>query len=152
MRSPGVIYRKYRQIKRKLLYYKISEYHKKAHQNCAYGHFVKYSDNDNRDRTSKLCMYSVWTDPKKEFDHRKIDVCTCAASCNAFAPKRSKESLAEDFEKEIQDYNTCLKKYPELAAYKWVLDKDLEEAKKNPGLINRFLISVIIFIENILKP
>jgi hypothetical protein len=151
MRSPGVIYRKYRQVKRKLMYLKISESFRKDHHNCSYGHYIKYKDNDNRNRTAKICMFGVFNDPASNNDYRKMDVCTCASKCNAFAAKRTRKEIIESFEKEISNSNVLQAKYPELAAYKWVLDKDLDEAKKKPGIINTILISLISFFEKAMK-
>ena len=39
MKSPGVIYRKYRQLKRKILYEKLQEARKKLSKNC-----LKYTE------------------------------------------------------------------------------------------------------------
>jgi hypothetical protein len=151
MKSPGVVYRKYRQMLRKKLYFLVVENYKRDHGNCAYAHTVKYLDVNNRNRSSKMCLYAVLTDPKGENDSRKIDVCTCASECNAFAPAKSKEEVVKEFERDIKDYKTCLRKYPELAAFSWLLDKDLEDAKKNPNFLDKIVIYLINFLENLLK-
>lgn len=151
MKSPGVIYRKYRQVKRKLLYFKIAESYRKSHKNCHYGHFIRYRDSDNGPRSTKICMYAVWNDPEGLYDHRKLDICTCASKCNAFAPKKTRDEIVAEFEREVDDRDICITKYPELFTYKWVLDKDLEAAKKKPGLLSRIIVWAINFLEKLLK-
>jgi len=156
MRSPGVIYRKYRQQIRKKLYYLTLESYKKMHENCVYGYSIKYRDTNNRDRSSKICLYGVLGgategDKINIENFVKLDVCTCASECNAFAPKRTKEEVAEKFESDISDYNQCKKLYPEIAVYKWVLDRDQEYAKKKPNIINRLIVFLIDILENSLK-
>lgn len=151
MRSPGVIYREYRKAKRKALYLMIADSFKKAHSNCTYGLTIDYTDNDSSKCSTKICMYSVELGSPDHADLRKMDVCTCASNCNAFAPSKTRDQIVEEFEKEIADDDTLSHKYPEIAAYQWVLDKELVEAKKNPSFIRRILISMISFFENLLK-
>ena len=149
MKSPGIVYRKYRQVKRKLLYYCLTESYKKAHDNCLYGHLIKYDDTDNRHRSAKLCLFGVRD--KQNLDARNLDVCTCAMECNAFAPKATKDEVVKNFESDVENEFICSEKYPELAAYLWVLDKDLELAKKNPNVFNMFVIYLINILEKVLK-
>jgi len=147
VKSPGVIYRKYRQVKRKYLFNKVSESYRKDHENCSYGHSVEYKDTNNRERNAKLCMCGVDGPGKQVKDFRCIDICTNAASCNAFAPKRNRDEVSAEFE----DFDICSAKYPEIAAYMWVLDKDLETAKKNISPITKLIISLIDLLESTLK-
>jgi hypothetical protein len=145
MRSPGVIYRRYRQIKKKILYDKLAEAHKCLHCNCHYGKRVTYTDEFGIERVLKVCNYNSL------LDEGRVEGCTDPIQCNAFANKWSKEKVIEEVDKELADYNIKKRKYPELTVLEWALDKDLNDATKNPGVFGTFIIKCIEFLESILK-
>jgi hypothetical protein len=147
MRSPGVIYRRYRQLKRKLLYDRVVQARKTCHENCHYGRLLQTSDSDNNTMCLRLCLYGLDT---QNLDSSKPEICTNAWECNAFINKWTKEKVVEQFDQEMSSWEVKCDKYPELAAFEWVLDKDLIEAMKNPGPIAKALILLVMVMENIL--
>lgn len=145
MRSPGVIYRRYRQIKKKILYDKLGSAIVCCHENCFYGKIVSYSDKHNVDHTIKVCNYNSL------LDQGRIEVCTNPIECNAFANKWTKDAILELVDKELSDHETKRKLYPELTILEWALDKDLNDAIKNPGFFGSIIVRCIEFLEGILR-
>jgi len=162
MRSPGVIYRKYRQLRRKYLYETIQASRRKRHENCVYGELVKYKDQHGVEKEVKLCTYNCaacnlldnpWPPPLPAFTRsvQGLDVCTCPGDCSAFAPKWSKEAVTERFEEVLKDDELKHKFYPELEAYQWVLDKTFTNAQENPGFLGKIIVFFIKVLEDTLK-
>lgn len=151
MRSPGVIYRRYRQAKKKILFDKISLIHQKSFENCMYGLPVDYKDNDSKSRTVKLCSFAAGTTSSATIDLASLDVCTCASKCNAFAPNKTKAQITHDFNEELKSPEIVLRKYPEVALMEWVLDNELEKAKVNMSPIKKLIVTIINFLERSLK-
>lgn len=156
MRSPGVVYRRYRQLRRKLLYKKIQESRKKLHDNCVYGKKIEYfDDSSGTTQIVRLCMYSCKLSSlglSKNIDmSENLDICTSPSVCNAFACKWSKEKIEEEFNSELNNYSIKEEKYPELAVFEWILDKSLHDAQINPGWFGNLLVRTIIILENLLK-
>ncbi len=145
MKSPGIIYRRYRQLKKKFLYEKVIEAKLKKHSNCFYGNSVEYPDKNGYTKEVQLCMLEPY---RKNLD--EISVCTCSQECNAFLNKRDKEIVVIEFEKVIQDSRTKAELYPELDLLEWVLDKDKTDAIKNPNLIGKFLLKAMDVLEYLL--
>lgn len=144
MRSPGVIYRRYRQLKKKLLYEKVSAAHRRIHKNCVYGCTVPCTDNEGSVFRAKICLYEL------RFN-KGLSECTDPGNCNAFVLKWTKEKVVKQFEKEISNPATKKKLYPELSLMEWMLDKDLKKATEEPGFFGRIIISIIDKLENLLK-
>lgn len=150
MRSPGVIYRKYRNIKKRYLYEKILLHRKASHDNCFYGSLLEYTDTQGKRRAVRICKLNL----KRSYYGdvvKNLDICTCPLSCNAFVPKTSKDTIKYEFEQELKDPIIKKTKYPELVELEWVLDKSLNEAKKNPSFLGKLIINIINLLENILK-
>jgi hypothetical protein len=145
MRSPGVIYRRYRQLRKKILYDKLEMARRYLHCNCHYGKIVTYTDEFDREKTLLVCNYNLL------LTEGRIEVCTNPATCNAFVNMWSKEKVIEVVEKELADHDTKRRLYPELTVLEWALDKDLNEAVKNPGFIGTIIIKCIGFLESILR-
>lgn len=152
MKSPGIIYRYYRQLKKKYLYERIQEARKRYFQNCIYGRPVFYKDDHGNERTVRLCVFTVcrattWDDTVPN----AYDICTNPWDCNAFAQKWTKESVIEQFNKELDNQLVKRSRYPDLALMEWVLDKELTEAEKKPNFIGIILVYMIKILENVLK-
>lgn len=153
MRSPGVIYRKYRQIKRKYLYEAVSDAKKQCHENCVYGFILSYTDEDGKDQKLKLCDYGSINEKIKGNNIEAVyglDVCTCPKECNAFVRKWNKKAVIETFKEELSDPAIKRNKYPELEAYEWILEKSLTEAKRNPSIFGKIIIFFIKLLEDLL--
>jgi len=146
MKSPGVIYRKYRQLKRKLLYERIVKARQVSHCNCFYGRSIGHGSAVDPGFTwFNICSYD-YDSGKKE-----MVLCTCPKECNAFANKWDRKKVEELFEKDMSNWKTKVERYPELIALEWVLDKDLTDAMKNPRFLGRLVIGLIMLLEKTLK-
>lgn len=146
MRSPGVIYRRYRQIKRKILYEKIVESRKKEHKNCFYGSILK-ATKDGETRLIKICALNSFY-PKKQ---KNFELCTCPKDCNAFVNKHTKEKIENNFNNILKNDKKLNKEHPDLFVLKWVLDKKLTENIKNPTGFIKYIVVIIEFLEEIIK-
>lgn len=144
MRSPGVIYRRYRQLKKKILYDRILEARKRIFDNCYYGKIVTFLDASNNEHMVKACSYP-------DLPKDRIELCLKSYSCNAFVNKRKKVDIIKDVEKDLLNYKIKKEYYPDLIILEWVLDKDLKEAIKEPNFFGKLIISCINFLENMLK-
>jgi hypothetical protein len=147
MKSPGVIYRKYRQRKRKLLYEMVVQARQVSHENCHYGQTVEHMDFSESGCRAQFKICAFGFDPAS----RKIEFCTCPKECNAFVNKWTKEKVEESFEKSLLDWGTKVKLYPDLVALEWVLDKELTDAIKEPNFMGKVIIATILFLEHVLK-
>lgn len=152
MKSPGVIYRYYRQLKKKYLYERIQEARKKYFQNCIYGRPVIYKDDHGYDRTVRLCVFAMcrskaWDDTVPN----AYDICTCSRECNAFAQKWSKERVIDQFNKELDNQLVKRNRYPDLLLLEWILDKELTDAEKTPNFMGIILVYLIKCLETALK-
>ena len=162
MRSPGVIYRRYRQLRRKYLYETIIASRKKRHENCVYGELVNYKDQYGADKEVRLCSYSCESChltnnplplplPPYTRSVKGLDICTCPRDCSAFATKWSRSAVTEKFEEILADEELKNKYYPALSSYQWILDKTLTDAKEKPNFIGRIVVISIKVLEDILK-
>jgi hypothetical protein len=88
---------------------------------------------------------------KSKLDLNLIDLCRNPKECSAFCYRYSKEDIEKHFREELNNSDIKYKKYPELSAYEWVLDKTLLEAQKRLGLWGRFIVFLINLLENTLK-
>jgi hypothetical protein len=146
MKSPGVIYRRYRQLKRKFLYEKVVRARQISHCNCFYGRSIGHGSAGD----PGFSWFNIFTydyDPNK----KEMVLCTCPKECNAFANKWTKEKVEVDFEKEMSDWKVKIERYPELVALEWVLDKDLTDAMKNPSPAGNLILNTIVLLEKLLK-
>jgi hypothetical protein len=163
MRSPGVIYRKYRQIKRKYLYEALVSSREKKHDNCVYGRSISYTDCLGNPKEVLVCSYGCLsksgealasiagpgTDLMNEV--YGLDVCTCPRDCSAFASKWNREEVIRRFEGIVKNQALRSKCFPELEAYEWVLDKQLTDTANSPSYIGKVIIYLIKVLEDALK-
>jgi hypothetical protein len=145
MRSPGVIYRRYRQIKKKILYDTLEKAKLCRHENCHYGKEVQYTDVFHMEHSLKVCNYTSL------LSEGRIEVCTNPLECNAFVNKWNKNKVVEAVDSALSDPDLKRKCHPELTIMEWVLDKDLNEAIKNPGFLGTIVVKGIEFLEGILR-
>lgn len=143
MKSPGVIYRRYRQLKRKLLYDKLQEIRKRSGKNCVYGKAIDIIDG-NKTFHAHVCLYNKHIDSG-------LECCNHADECNAFICKFAKEDVVVFFNQELKDPSVRNKKYPELNVLEWVLDKSLDDAIKEPTIFVKIIVLAIGFLEGLIK-
>jgi hypothetical protein len=144
MRSPGVVYRRYRQLRRKILYDRLDHARACIPDNCFYCSKSSYIDSDNKEKSINICSYG-------NINESHIEICSEAHSCNAFINKWTREAVVEQTEKIFTNYAMKKSLYPELTVLEWVLDKDLNDALENPGLVGAAIIWCINLLENLLK-
>jgi len=104
-----------------------------------------YKEGSNIERTIKICMYG------QTFTEGNIEICTNPYICNAYVNKWNKDKVIEAVDKMLSDHETKKKLYPELTMLEWVLDKDLNDAIKNPGFFGTIIVKCIEFLESILR-
>jgi hypothetical protein len=143
MKSPGVIYRRYRQLKRKVLFDKLQDAKRKLAKNCFYGKELEIIDGGKHLKIH-ICLYN------KNFNNG-LDACNHPEGCNAFVYKFSKKYIEDEFDNELKNPTLRNKKYPELNCLEWVLDKSLDDAKKEPSIIVKIIILAISFLEGVIK-
>lgn len=156
MRSPGVTYRRYRQQVRKILNEQIISEKLKNHKNCLFGTTVLLNK-DGKNVEIPICFYTE-KDISPFEDNRPAEICKCIydckkCDCDRFQYKQEdpKNYVKERLSKEINNPHICEKKYPELYAYRWVLDKELTESMKEPNVIQKIFVWLIYFLEEIVK-
>jgi hypothetical protein len=143
MKSPGIIYRRYRQLKRKILYEKLQESRRRIAKNCIYGKSLDIIDK-YKTHSVYICLYN------KDVS-KGLDVCNHPEECNAYICKNSRKDIEDGFENELKDFSIRNKKYPELSTLEWVLDKSLDDAKKEPTNFVKMVIFIINYLENLIK-
>lgn len=144
MRSPGVIYRRYRQLKKKVLFERAARAKARLHENCVYGRVLTYKDKHGVDRALKGCEYAGLCGGS-------FEICDNPRECSAFANKWTREDIEFQIESELDEYEVKRKKYPEIATLEWVLDKDFFEAVQNPGIFARVILWLIMTLESLLR-
>ena len=140
MKSPGIIYRQCRKIRKKHLFKRLERSRRRLHENCAFGTILTFDRNGDT-KYVRLCT----------FKKNHMELCTNPRECNAFAPLYSKEDVVSEFEKILDDPWKLRNAYPDLAAYQWVLDKPLDDVYRAPGLLATFLIWLINLLEWMVK-
>jgi len=141
MKSAGVIYRQYRQVRKLALIRALSMARQRTHENCHYASVIQYKDVDGYDKVTKLCLLHPG----------QPDVCTNPRDCNAFAKRWTDDVVAEEFSKAMADDATKKRLFPELWAYEWMLDKSLTEAKKAPRGFSKMLVWMISILESVVR-
>lgn len=126
MKSAGEVYRKLKEAKFRhwvALYKKLS---KKTPENCKYNYAYKFIGNDGQSYTLRLCMLHQGGD---KIQPHLIDICQADSdchNCNGFIQKYTREQIKEIFLKELDSKQVKEKKYPEICALEWVLEKYTE--------------------------
>ena len=144
MRSPGVIYRRYRQYKKKILFERAAKAKNREHENCVYGKELTYKDRNGIDRHIRACMYTGVVEGS-------FEVCDNPCECSAFANRWTREDIESQVEAELGEFEIKNEKYPEIAVLEWVLDKDYFDAIQNPGILTKTVVGMIMFLEQFLK-
>lgn len=128
MRSHGAVYRKLKEVKYRHLVALYRKYLKKTPQNCRYNYQYEIKSKDGKKCSIGLCLLHQPNpeDINQGIHTHLLDVCDCQAhssQCNAFVPKYTKEQLKNMLEEELKDKNIRGKKYPDICALEWVLEK-----------------------------
>jgi hypothetical protein len=127
VRSSYTVYRKLREVKYRYLILFYKRYLKKAPYNCKYNYAYKFTGEDGIEHEIRLCL--LHQENKENLSKgvflNLIDVCDKTADCNqcnAFVFKYSKKDIQQIFEEDIKNNK---KKYPEICALEWVLERSI---------------------------
>jgi hypothetical protein len=152
MKSPGVIYRQFRLLKHNRLKKELQEKLARCPQNCSSWRELSIKDEKGKPYRVPMCFFRQ---PEKgPLNTKELLVCSTvenAKQCNAFTPRHTKEQIEKDFEHSLLDPKQTNAKYPELYSFIWILDRDLYEAQKEPGMLSRAILSLIQTLERCLK-
>ena len=130
MRSAHAVYRKLREVKHRHLVELYRKYLRKVPANCRYNYVYTFTGEDNVEHQIRLCLLHQPDTKGLETGifPNLVDVCqepSHCCQCNAYLCKHSKESVREIFEEEIKNIKTKTKKYPDICALEWVLEKSV---------------------------
>jgi len=128
MKNVRSVYQKLREVKHHHMVKLLRYYSRKVPSNCKYNHLYTLSTNIKEDTKIGLCLLH-----QPDLDFTKIhlhmvDVCQYphhCAHCNGFTLKHTKEKVKEIFENELKDTKLKEKKYPDICALEWVLEKSV---------------------------
>jgi len=128
MKGPGTVYRKLREVKYKHLTVLYKKFFKKTPENCKYNcRYVFYGENLKRE--IRICMLHQNTlNLKDGIIPHLLDVCEelgHSFRCNAFIPRYSKGDVKNLFEEELKNRAIKEKKYPDVCALEWVMEKSV---------------------------
>ena len=127
MRSPGSIYRKLKEIKYRYLVILYRKYLKQTPENCKYNRAYPIKSDDGKTHEIRLCLLHQDSENLESgIIPHLVDVCSHNAHslrCNAFIPKFSKDEIKEILEEELKNKNIRERKYPEICALEWVLER-----------------------------
>ena len=78
-----------------------------------------------------------------------IEICdnSICKECNAFVPRYTRDEIKEIFKTELSDQKIKEKKYPEICALEWVLEKNLSEFII-PSWIKRLFSLIFLYFRN----
>ena len=125
MRSPGVVYKKLKEVKYYYLVALYRKYFKKEPENCIYNKEYLFEANGQR-REIRLCLLHT----KGALNLNMVDICEKSHHCNncdAFIFRYTKEDIKKIMEKDLSDKVVRQIKYPNICALEWVLERSIEE-------------------------
>lgn len=130
MRRPGAVYKKLKEVKYRHLVSLYKQYLRQSPENCRYNCRYVFTGEDGKSHEIRLCLLH-----QKDMESLKngifphlIDVCEeppQSKRCNAFLPRHTKEEVKAIFEEELKNPNTRAKKYPDVCALEWVLERSV---------------------------
>jgi len=127
MRTAGAVYRKLKEAKFRHLVALYQRYLNRTPDNCRYNHAYKFKDLDGVVHEMRLCMlHQNSEDISAGIVPHLVDVCQAdgdCRNCNAFIPRFSKEDIRKIFENELDTKKVKEKKYPDICALEWVLER-----------------------------
>ena len=127
MKSAGEIYRKLKEAKFRhwLVFYKGMS--KRTPENCKYNYLYNFVGNDHDTYLMRLCLlHQNGVTLENGIIPHLVDVCQTdqlCQTCNGFIQKYSREEIKKLFISELETKKIKEKKYPEICALEWVLEK-----------------------------
>lgn len=139
MRSAKDVYKKLKEVKFKRLVILYRKFSKKTPENCRYNCKYIFTDQDNNERTLRLCLMGQphIDSINKGIFPQLVDICQepqHATHCESWVQKYSKEEIQEIFQQELDNSEIKNHKYPDIAALEWVLEKSALKVPLGRGL------------------
>ena len=125
MRSAGSVYRKLKEVKYRHLIALYRKFFRKIPENCKYNQKYEFMS-DGQLREIRLCM--LHQQGEDGINPTLIDLCEQlhhCSRCDGFIFRYTKEDIKKIFEQELADKSTKEKKYPDICALEWVLEKSV---------------------------
>lgn len=128
MRTAGAVYRKLKEVKHAHLIVLYKKYLRRSPENCKFNYKYTFIGGDGKEHEIRLCLLHQKNTEKLEngIYPNLIDVCEQPLhchKCNGFVPFYTKEGIKEIFEKLLEDNKIKTKKYPDICALEWVLER-----------------------------
>ena len=127
MRTPGTIYKKLREVKYRHLINLYRKYLRRTPENCKYNYQYIFTGSDGYKHEIRLCLlHQEIPDLGSDIQLNLVDVCSepkHSIDCNGFILRHNKEDIKKILENELQDTDLKLKKYPDICALEWVLER-----------------------------
>lgn len=128
MKGHGAVYRKLREVKYRHLVALYKKYLAKTPENCRYNYRYRFIS-DEEEREIRLCLiHQENIDSLEGVNLSLVDVCEKihhCSRCNGFVPRYTKDDIKEVFDRELSDRSIREKKYPDICALEWVLEKSV---------------------------
>lgn len=128
MRSQYSVYKKLRELKYAHIVVLYRKYLRRNPENCGYNKPYKFRSEDGTEYELRLCILHQGAQDESQLDLTTIDVCQemeHCQRCNAFVPAYTKERVHEIFEQELSNQKLKAKKYPDICALEWVLERSV---------------------------
>jgi hypothetical protein len=129
MRSPGAVYKKLKEAKYFHFVNLFKKFMKRIPSNCKFNYSYKLINEGGTEREIRLCLlHQPGLDLKKGITPHLVDVCEetrHVGNCNGFIPKYTKEEIKKIFEEELCSKNIKEKKYSDICALEWVLERSV---------------------------
>lgn len=149
MKSPGTVYRKYKQLKKLFILQELQDALKKDFSNCSFCKNLYCFDKNGNKKTIYICTFQ---EDKKEISTlNELKNCENPKKCNSFSYKNSKETIKNSIENKFKDKEYIKKNYPELYLLEWVLDYETNKFRKKLSPLAFIILKIIDFLNYILK-
>lgn len=116
--------------------------HNLRHEGTAFDYEEGSTKPVPKDYVIGLCMYGA--NPPELWSGKICDTLECAQSCDVFEPKATKESLKEEFQGELENWDVLSQEYKDLAALRWVVDDGDYPTLESMSLFKKVWIRVYI--------
>lgn len=128
MKNIRDVYQKLREVKHYHVVKLYKFYNRKVPENCKYNHQYEIYENKTSVKIGLCLLHQPNLDLRSSVYPHLIDICQFphhCSSCNGFAIKYSKEEIKDIFEEELKNIKLKEKKYPDICALEWVLEKSV---------------------------
>ena len=116
-----------REVKYRHLVVLYRQLFRRTPENCRYNLLYVFKGTDGRPHEVRLCMlHQKHHDSLREVVPNLLDACEEQSGCNrceVFIPRLTKEQVRNLFEAELKDKDLRQKKYPDICALEWVLER-----------------------------